>query len=274
MYPFGYERPRDVPEAVGLLQAHPQARYLSGGMTLVPALRHRLTRPSHLVDLSRLAALRGIAFETGLLRIGAAEPHAQVAASPLVRQALPALAELAGLIGDAQVRQRGTIGGSIANNDPAADYPAAVLGLGATVVTDRRRIAADAFFTGMFSTALAPAEMVTAIEFPQPLRAVYLKHRHPASGYAVVGLFLAETAQGVRVALTGAAPCVMRWTAAEDRLATRPDPTQATLDGLTLSPEGLNDDLAATAAYRAHLACVLLRRALARLADIPAEAAR
>ncbi|HSV79051.1 MAG TPA: xanthine dehydrogenase family protein subunit M, partial [Ramlibacter sp.] len=239
MYPFRYERPRDVAEAVRLLQAHPQARPLSGGMTLVPTLKHRLARPSHLVDLSRLDALRGIACQGKVLRIGAATPHAQVAASPVVRQAIPALAELAGVIGDAQVRQRGTIGGSIANNDPAADYPSAVLGLGATVVTDRRRIAGDAFFTGMFGTALEAGEIVTAVEFPQPLRAAYCKHRHPASGYALVGVFLAETREGVRVAVTGAASCVLRWTAAEARLNAAAERSDDVVQGLQLAPEGL-----------------------------------
>lgn len=271
MYPFRYERPRDVQEAVSLLQAHPQARPLSGGMTLVPALKHRLARPSHLIDLSRLAALQGIDFRAGVLHVGAAMPHAQVAASRVVRQAIPALAELAGLIGDQQVRQRGTLGGSIANNDPAADYPSAVVGLGATVITDRRRIAADGFFTGMFTTALEADEIVVAIEFPQPLRAAYFKHRHPASGYAVVGLFVADTPLGVRVALTGAGPCVMRWRDAELRLAGEERWSPELARGLVLPAESLNDDLAATADYRAHLAGVLLRRALAQLSAPTAQ---
>jgi carbon-monoxide dehydrogenase medium subunit len=272
MYPFRYQRPADVGEAVRLLQAHPEARPLSGGMTLVPSLKHRLARPSHLVDLSRLPALQGIEFNGGVLRVGAATPHAKVAASPVVRQAIPALAELAGLIGDQQVRQRGTIGGSIANNDPAADYPSAVVGLGATVVTDRRRIAADEFFTGLFSTALAPGEIVTAVEFPQPRRAVYVKHRHPASGYALVGLFIADTASGVRVAVSGAAACVFRWQPAESRLAGAAAWTPALASGMTLPAESLNDDLAASAAYRAHLAGVLLRRALTRVSTEAAQA--
>ncbi|HSW18425.1 MAG TPA: xanthine dehydrogenase family protein subunit M [Ramlibacter sp.] len=272
MYPFRYERPRDVQEAVGLLQAHPQARPLSGGMTLVPALKHRLAQPSHLVDLTRIAALQGIVLKDGMLHVGAAMPHAQVAASTVVRQAIPALAELAGLIGDQQVRQRGTIGGSIANNDPAADYPAALVGLGATVVTDRRRIAADDFFIGMFATALEADEIVVAVEFPQPLRAAYFKHRHPASGYAVVGLFIADTPLGARVALTGAASCVMRWREAELRLAGDESWSPEMARALVLPAASLNDDLAATAAYRAHLAGVLLRRALTQLCATPAQA--
>lgn len=273
MYPFRYERPLDVAEAVRLLREHPEARPLSGGMTLVPALKHRLARPSHLIDLSRLEALRGIAVQGGVLRIGAAVRHAEVAASPVVHGAIPALANLAGNIGDPQVRQRGTLGGSIANNDPAADYPSAVLALDATVVTDRRRIAADDFFTGMFDTALDAGEIVTAVEFPPAVQAVYCKHRHPASGYALVGVFVAQTVAGVRVAITGAAPCVTRWAEAEARLAAHPARSPAALEGLELSPQGLNEDLAATAAYRAHLAGVLLRRALSQLTAPQAAAA-
>ncbi|MDB5966634.1 MAG: xanthine dehydrogenase family protein subunit [Polaromonas sp.] len=247
-----------------MLAAHAGARPLAGGMTLIPTLKQRLASPSHLVDLSRLPELQGISLDDGMLRIGAAVPHAAVAGSPLVRRAVPALAQLAGLIGDAQVRNRGTLGGSIANNDPAADYPAAMLGLDAEIVTDRRSISAEAFFTGMFSTALAADEIVVAVQCRPTTRAVYLKHRHPASGYAVVGVFLAHTAAGMRVAVTGAAPCVMRWREAELRLSGRSDVMPSLLEGLRLSPTNLNHDQGATAAYRAHLAGVLLRRAVAQ----------
>lgn len=267
MYPFTYSRPHSVREAVALLGVHCEAKLLAGGMTLVPTLKQRLARPSHLVDVSRLPELTGITFDDGVLRIGAATPHAMAAASPLVRQTIPALAHLAGLIGDAQVRQRGTLGGSIANNDPAADYPGAMLGLGATIVTNRRNIPADEFFTGMFSTALAFDEIVVAVQCPQPRRAVYLKHRHPASGYAVAGVFVADTGGGARVALTGVAPCVMRWPDAERRLAAAAHRAPPALEGLSLSPAQLNEDLGATAAYRAHLAGVLLRRAVTQLFD-------
>jgi carbon-monoxide dehydrogenase medium subunit len=265
MYPFTYLRPQTLDEAAALLAAHPEARPLAGGMTLVPTLKQRLAAPSHLVDLTRLPALRGIAREGGVLRVGATTPHALVASSAVVREALPALATLAGLIGDAQVRSRGTIGGSVANSDPGADYPAAVLGLGASVVTERRRIGADDFFRGLFETALAPGEIVCAVEFPLPRRAAYAKHRHPASGYAVAGVFIAETADGAwRVAVTGAGPCAFRWREAEARLAERGARAGA-LDGLALAAQGLNDDLAASADYRAHLAGVQARRALAAL---------
>ncbi len=265
MYPLTYLRPSTVEQAVAFLRQHPQARPLSGGMTLVPTLKQRLSAPSHLVDLSRLPALQGIARDGEMLRVGAATRHADVASAPDVRTAIPALARLAGLIGDQQVRNRGTLGGSIANNDPGADYPAAVLGLGATVVTDHRRILADDFFTGMFETALAPAEIVTAIEFPVPVHAAYVKHRHPASGFAVVGVFIAATGAQARVAVTGAGPCVFRWAEAEQRLAAVPVAawTSALLDGIQLAPQQLNEDLGATAAYRAHLAGALARRALA-----------
>jgi carbon-monoxide dehydrogenase medium subunit len=266
MYPFTYARPQSVSDAVAMLGAHPDARPLSGGMTLIPTLKQRLANPSHLIDLSRLPALQGITFEGGLLRIGAATPHAVVAASTTVRGAIPALADLAGVIGDVQVRNRGTIGGSIANNDPAADYPGAMLGLGATIVTNSRRIAADDFFTGMFSTALAADEIVVAVECPQPVRAAYVKHRHAASGYSVCGVFVAAFKNATRVALTGAAPCVMRWYEAEARLVPGSEWGINMLQGLRLPATNLNHDLGATAPYRAHLAGVMLRRAIAQIA--------
>ena len=263
MHPCTYLRPASLAEAVGLLGEHPEAKALAGGMTLVPTLKQRLAAPSHLVDLTRLPELQGVAVHDGVLRIGAATRHAEVARSPVVRNALPALAQLASLIGDQQVRNRGTMGGSVANSDPAADYPSAVLGLGATVVTDRRRIAADDFFTGMFQTALAPTELIVAFEFPLPRRAGYGKQPHPASGYAVAGVFIADTEGGVRVAVTGAGPCAWRWTEAEHRLAQ--DFGVAALAGLTPSAEGLNDDVSASAHYRAHLVATLARRVLASL---------
>ncbi len=270
MYPFAYLRPQRLTDALALLQQHPEAKALSGGMTLLPTLKQRLRAPSHLVDLTRLPELQGIRFDGGLLHVGAAARHAAIAASPVVRAQLPALAELAGLIGDQQVRNRGTVGGSVANADPAADHPAGLLGLGATVVTDRRRIAADAMFVAMFETALAPDEVVVAIEYPQPRRAAYAKQRHPASGYAVAGVFIAQTGDGIRVAVTGAGPCAFRWTAAEQRLAAS-DLNPAALDGLALDPAGLNDDLSATGAYRASLVATLARRALAAIQQAPED---
>lgn len=263
MYELIYLRPGSLAEALALLQAHPEARPLSGGMTLVPTLKQRLAAPSHLIDLTHLDELKGIALTDGALRIGAATPHAQVNASAVVANAIPALAYLAGMIADPQVRNRGTIGGSVANNDPAADYPSAVLGLNATVVTNERRIAADDFFVGMFETALAPGELVTALEFPIPDRAAYAKYRHPASGYAVAGVFIAQTGKDVRVAVTGAGPSVFRWTEAEEAL--KNDCSIAALTGLVLNRELVLDDEQTPARYRANLVEVFTRRAVEKL---------
>jgi carbon-monoxide dehydrogenase medium subunit len=267
MYPFAYLRPRSLAEAAERLAGHPDAKPLAGGMTLLPTLKQRLDAPSHLVDVARLAELHGIALDDRTLRIGAATRHAEVADSALVRQAVPGLATLAGLIGDAQVRNRGTLGGSVANSDPAADYPAALLALAATVVTDRRRLAADDFFTGLFETALDPGELIVAVEFTRPQRSLYAKQRHPASGYAVAGVFIARHDDGaVRVGVTGVGPCAFRWREAEARLGQRFD--AAALQGLTLSPAGLNEDRSASAGYRAHLVSTLARRALADAAAL------
>ncbi|GBD41344.1 Carbon monoxide dehydrogenase medium chain [bacterium HR39] len=260
MYAFEYHRPSSLQEALQLLKSRPEAKVLAGGHTLIPTLKQRLARPSDLVDLSGIADLRGIREEGGRIVIGALTPHGEVEASDLVRSRIPALATLAGLIGDPQVRNRGTIGGSIANNDPAADWPAGVLGCGATVRTDRREIAADDFFTGMFETALGPDELVTAVSFPVPERAGYAKFPNPASRYAVVGVFVAQFADGVRVAVTGAAPCVFRLTALEQALAANFAPDAA--DGIAVDPSGLNSDIHASAEYRAHLVKVMAKRAI------------
>jgi carbon-monoxide dehydrogenase medium subunit len=270
VYATSYVRPRTLAEAIAFLQANPEARPLSGGMTLIPTLKQRLAAPSHLVDLARLDELKGIALDGGVLRIGAATPHAEVARSQTVATAIPALAQLAGLIADPQVRNRGTIGGSVANNDPAADYPAAVLGLGATVVTGDRRIAADDFFLGMFETSLQPGELVVALEFPLPVQAMYQKHRHPASGYAVTGVFVARFEAQVRVAVTGAGPSVFRWREAEDRLARRF--AVESLRDLRIDPVQLLDDVQAPQRYRANLVETYARRAVsAMLAGQPAN---
>jgi len=275
MYPFSYVRPTSVQEAVACLSRFPDAKPLSGGMTLIPTLKQRLSAPTHLVDLSRLPELQGIALEGGVLRIGAATRHAVVAQSNLVRRSIPALSDLACLIGDQQVRNRGTMGGSIANSDPAADYPSAVLALKATVITDRRRIAGDDFFVGMFETALAPAEIITAVEFQVPARAVYAKHRHAASGYAVVGVFIAEHWGDARVAVTGAGPCAFRWALAEQRLAAHQRDAWAAdlLAGVEPDSSGLTEDSTATRAYRAHLIGTLARRALSDLRSSESQAA-
>ncbi|MDX3905215.1 MAG: xanthine dehydrogenase family protein subunit M [Pigmentiphaga sp.] len=262
MYPLSYVRPASLQEALDWLAREPEARPLAGGMTLIPTLKQRLAAPSHLVDLSRLQELRGVSADNGLLRVGAATRHAEVAASAVVRGAIPGLASLAEVIADPQVRNRGTMGGSVANNDPAADYPAAVLGLGATVLTDRRRIAADEFFAGMFETALEPGEVIVGFEFPIPRRSAYAKYRHKATGYAVAGVFIAETAAGPRVAVTGAGPCVFRWQEAEQALAAG---GIAAVEEAGLDESTLNEDRAGGAAYRANLVRVLTRRAWAAL---------
>ena len=263
MYPFEYVKAESLKHAAELLATHPDARPLSGGMTLIPTLKARLAQPTHLVDIGQLSELRGIERKADALVIGAATRHAEVASSEVVRKAIPALAYLAGRIGDPQVRNLGTIGGSIANNDPAADYPAAVLALGATIVTPAREIAADDFFQGMFATALEPGELVTRVVFPVPKRAAYEKFPHPASGYAMAGVFIADTGGGVRVAVTGAGPGVFRWSEAESALG-RGLAADA-LDALNVAAEDLNEDMHGSREYRAQLVKVMAQRAVAKL---------
>ncbi len=228
-------------------------------------MKLRLSSPSDLVDLAHIPELRGIRVDGGAnaIAIGAMTRHAEVAASLDVGARIPALAALAGAIGDAQVRNRGTLGGSLANNDPAADYPAAVLGLGATIRTQRREIPADDFFQGLFETALTPGELIVSVRFPVPAKAAYEKFRNPASRFAVVGVFVARTGQGVRVAVTGAgAGGVFRMTAMEQALARNWSPEA--LRSVAVPPDDLQSDLHASAEYRAHLIGVLARRAVAR----------
>lgn len=264
MYSFNYVKPGSLKEVNDFLASNPEARPLAGGMTLIPTLKARLAQPSHLVDISALEELKGIEVKNGALAIGAGTTHAEVARSPHVRDAIPALAELAFHIGDPAVRNCGTIGGSVANNDPAADYPAGVLALGATVVTNRREIAADDFFQGMFTTALEPGELVVRISFPKPKRAAYEKFAHPASGYAMTGVFVAETNGGIRVAVTGAGPGVFRWSEAEAALAKAFN--VAAVASLTMPAGDLNEDIHGSREYRANLVRVLTKRAVARLA--------
>lgn len=261
MYAFDYHKPAALADALAALAGDPEAKPVAGGQTLIPTLKQRLAQPSKLVDLGGVAELAGVRIEGATVTIGAMTRHAAVAHSEIVRAAIPALAALAEGIGDPQVRNRGTIGGSIANNDPAADYPAACLGLGATIVTSKREIAADAFFTGLFSTALEEGELVTAVKFPKPKRAAYAKFPNPASRYAVVGVFVAETAGGVRVAVTGAGAGVFRLPAFEAALAASFTP--AALDGIAVDADGLNADMHASAEYRAHLVAVMAKRAVA-----------
>jgi carbon-monoxide dehydrogenase medium subunit len=258
MYAFDFVKPSTVADAVAALGAE-DAQALGGGQTLIPTLKQRLARPSVLVSLGGIAGLKGVRRDGGALVIGAGTTHAVVAREAA---AYPALAALAGHIGDPAVRNRGTIGGSLANNDPSADYPAAALASGATIVTDRREIAADDFFQGMFATALEPAEIITAVRFPIPARANYQKFLQPASRFALVGVFVAQFPDGVRVAVTGAAEGgVFRWSAGEAALGGdfRPE----ALAGLAADADGLIGDLHGTPEYRAHLIAVLTRRAVA-----------
>jgi aerobic carbon-monoxide dehydrogenase medium subunit len=262
MTPFAYHRPASIASAVQLRSAQPDATYLAGGQSLLPAMKLGLAGPSELIDLSLLPGTQGITLDGSSLRIGAMTPHAAVAASSEVLKHIPSLACLASGIGDPAVRSRGTVGGSLAQNDPAACWPAAALGLGATVHTDRRQIAADDFFKGLYETALEAGELITAVSLPVPQRAAYVKFKQPASRFALVGVFVSEGPQGVRVAVTGAGPCVFRADTLEAALA-KGFGAQA-LDGLSVSAEGLNNDLHGSAAYRAHLVGVLARRAVAQ----------
>ena len=260
MYDFAYTKPASLADAVRALGGA-DAKALAGGQTLIPVLKQRLNRPSLVVDLGGLG-LAGIAVSTEAVTIGAATTHAAVAASARVQQAFPALACLAAGIGDRQVRNRGTLGGSLANNDPAADYPAVALATDATIRTSRRTIAADGFFQGMFTTALEPDEIITAVSFLIPQRAAYMKFRNPASRHAMVGVFVARGPQGVRVAVTGAGQDgVFRNTAFEQALEKSWSP--AALDGVATPTAGLNGDIHASAAYRAHLIGVMAKRAVA-----------
>lgn len=268
MRAFEYHKPASVAEAAALADGGGEVRPLAGGMTLIPTMKQRLAAPTALIDLSAIAALKGIAANDASLTIGAMTRHIDVARSELVVAAIPALATLAGGIGDPAVRNRGTIGGSLANNDPAADYPAAVLALGATILTSQREIAADAFFLGMFETALAPGELVTAIRFPRPQRAGYAKMPNPASRYALAGVFVAKFAAGVRLAVTGAAPVVFRPAAFESALLARF--ASDALDGLRVDPAHLIADIHADAAFRAHLVTVMAKRAVDAALATPA----
>lgn len=261
MNDFDYHRPATVAQAREALTRQDEQRYLAGGQSLLPAMKFGLSAPPGLVDLGRIEALRGITHSAGTLRIGAMTSHATVAASAEVQAAIPALARVADGIGDPAVRSRGTLGGSLGLNDPAACYPAAVLGLGATVVTDQRSIAADAFFKGLYETALEPGELITAVEFPIPQQAAWMKFKQPASRFSLVGVFVSRGPAGVRVAVTGAGSCAFRVTALETALARNWAP--AACDGITVDADGLNTDLHASAAYRAHLIGVLCKRAVA-----------
>ena len=261
MHDFTYHRPTSLADAAKALGGASEAKIIAGGMTLVPTMKQRLASPSDLIDLAGIAELKGIKLEGNTVTIGAMTTHAEVADSTDVKKAIPALAALAEGIGDPQVRHRGTIGGSISNNDPAADYPAAILGLDATIVTSKRKIKADDFFKGMFETALAGDEIVTSVSFPKPEKAGYAKFPNPASRYAMVGVMVAKTAGGVRVAVTGAGPSVFRQKDMEKALSG--SFSADALKGVTVDSNGLNSDIHGAADYRAHLVGVMAGRAVA-----------
>ncbi len=244
MYDFTYQKPASLADAVKAIAAAEDGKLMAGGMTLIPTLKQRLARPTDVIDLGKIAELAGIKKDGSAIVIGAMTRHADVAHSNIVKSAIPALADLADGIGDPQVRNRGTLGGSIANNDPAADYPGAVVALGATVATNKRMIAGDDFFTGMFETALEPAK------FP-----------NPASRYAIVGVFVAKSAAGVRVAVTGAGPCVFRVPEMEQALAK--SFSADAIKSVKVAASDLNSDIHASSEYRAHLINVMARRAVA-----------
>jgi len=260
MYDFAYHRPKSLADAVNTLKGKDEARPMAGGMTLIPTLKQRLAKPSDVVDLNGIKDLAGIKVDGSGVTIGGMTRHADVASSADVKKAIPALAHLAGHIGDPAVRNRGTMGGSVANNDPAADYPAAVLGLNATVTTNSRTIKADDFFKGLFETALEDGELVTSISFPKVDKAGYMKFPNPASRYAMVGVFVAKTGNNVRVAVTGAGPCVFRVKAMEDALAK--NFTSDAIKDIKVPADGLNSDIHGSAEYRAHLVTVMARRAV------------
>lgn len=261
MYAFAYHRPATLKEAASLLRKTGNARPLSGGQSLIPALKMRLADPSALVDLGGIAELRGIRRDGATLTIGAMARHAEVAASQEVMAAIPALARLAAGIGDQQVRNQGTFGGALANNDPAADYPVAVLALGAVIHTNKRKIPADRFFKGLMETALKPGEIITEVAFPLPKRAAYIKFKNSASRYALVGVFVSATADAVRVAVTGAASCVFRVKPMEKKLAEKFAPEA--IAKVRVAPDKLNSDMHASAEYRSHLITVIAQRAVA-----------
>ncbi len=261
MYNFRYQRASSIDSALKAAAAAEDPKFLAGGMTLLPTMKQRLAQPSDLIDIGGIADLAGIRRDGQVLVVGAMTRHADVASSEEVRAAIPALAALAGHIGDPQVRNRGTLGGSIANADPAADDPAAVVGLNATVKTNKREIAADGFFTGLFETALEEREIVTEVRFPIPEKAAYAKFPNPASRYAVVGVMVCKGKDGVRVAVTGAGSSVFRVEEMEKALSKKFAPEA--VEGIKVSQDGLNADIHASAEYRAHLVTVMAKRAVA-----------
>ena len=260
MHAFQYHRPATTKDALALGSQKDEGRYLAGGQSLVQAMKLRLSSPTDLIDLGTVKELAGIKASGGAVEIGAMTRHAEVAASSDVRKIIPSLAALAEMIGDRQVRHMGTIGGSLANSDPAADYPAAVLALNATISTSKRKIEADKFFTGLFMTALEPGELITSVSFQAPKRGAYMKFRNPASRFAIVGVFVADFGGTVRVGVTGAGANAFRQTEMERALSAKFAPESVA--NVKVSPNGLNQDLHASPEYRAHLVTVMARRAV------------
>jgi carbon-monoxide dehydrogenase medium subunit len=260
MHAFEYHRPSSSKDALGLASKKTEGRYLAGGQSLVQAMKLRLSSPSDLIDLGTIKDLVGIKATKDGVEIGAMTRHADVAASKDVQKAIPALAALASIIGDRQVRHMGTIGGSLANNDPAADYPAAVLGLGATITTNKRKIEADKFFKGLYETALEAGELITSVSFPVPKRAAYMKFKNPASRFAIVGVFVADFGGKARVGVTGAGPSAFRQAEMEKALSAKFAPDAVA--SIKVKPDGLNNDLHASPEYRAHLITVMAKRAV------------
>jgi carbon-monoxide dehydrogenase medium subunit len=263
MYSFNYHRPTSLDAAAQLRADCEDAVFLAGGQTLLPTIKQRLAAPTDVIDLGAVAGLAGIDINDKRVSIGAMTRHAEVARSSDLRKVLPVLCNLAGQIGDAQVRNRGTIGGSIANSDPAADYPAAVMGLGASIITNKRTIAAADYFKDLFETALEPGEIIRAIEFPRPRRATYCKFPNPASRYAMAGVLVADFGGKIRVGVTGAGPCAFRATNLEQALNARLAPEA--VDAVEIEYDRFNSDLHATAEFRANLVRVMARRAVAAL---------
>ncbi len=262
MYAFTFHRPTTVRQAVNLLAKNSEAKLLAGGHSLLPVMKLRLASPPAIIDMNKIEGLSGIELKGRSIVIGAMTRHVEVANSQVVKDALPVLAEVAGMIGDPAVRHRGTLGGSLANNDPNADYPAAILGLGATIITSKRRISADDFFKGVFTTALEPDEIITKVSFPLAKKSAYQKFKQPASGFALVGVFVSKRGADIRVAVTGAGGNgVFRVKTFEEALKKRFSPKS--IEGMTIPADGLSSDIHGSAEYRAHLVAVLARRALA-----------
>jgi aerobic carbon-monoxide dehydrogenase medium subunit len=260
MHQFEYHRPSSLKDALALGTQKSEGKFLAGGQSLVQAMKLRLASPTDLIDLGTIGDLKALSADSNSVTIGAMVRHADVAGSSAVQKAIPALAQLAGMIGDRQVRHMGTIGGSLANSDPAADYPAVVLGLGATITTNKRKIDGDKFFKGLFETALEPGELITQVTFPAPKRAAYMKFKNPASRFALVGVFVADFGGNVRVGVTGAGPYAFRQTEMEKALAQKFAPESVA--NIKVKPDGLNNDLHASPEYRAHLITVMAKRAV------------